>query len=172
MLVHARALLTSTPEGVTDYIDGDLHDPGRILREAARTLDFTQPVALMMLGILNHIMDSDEAYAVVGRLVDALCPGSHIVMSHFTSLIDTEVVEQGMRIYNRRHSPRGVRVLRSRSQTLSAANPDAVGRLQARPVVLRDGSAEMISRPSRSCAMSALHPRLLFYTRAAMYHPG
>jgi hypothetical protein len=97
VLAHARALLTSTPAGVTDYIDADLRDPDKIIREAARTLDFKAPIALMMLGILNHIMDTDESYTIVNRLVDALPSGSYLVMSHF---IDTDIVVQGMRIYN------------------------------------------------------------------------
>jgi hypothetical protein len=100
VLAHARALLVSTPEGVTNYIDADLRDTDKILREAARTLDLTQPIALMLLGILNHIMDTDESYAIVNRLVDALPSGSYLVMSHFTSILDTEIVEEGMRIYN------------------------------------------------------------------------
>ena len=73
VLVHARALLTSTPEGVTDYIDADLRDPDKILQAAARTLDFTQPIALMLMGILGHIADYDEARSIVRRLMDA-CP--------------------------------------------------------------------------------------------------
>ncbi|MGH3908944.1 MAG: SAM-dependent methyltransferase [Pseudonocardiaceae bacterium] len=100
VLAHARALLTSTPEGVTDYIDADLREPEKILQEAARTLDFSQPIALMLLGILNHIMDTDESYVVVNRLLDALPPGSYLVMSHFTALVDSAVVEEGMRLYN------------------------------------------------------------------------
>src|SRR5262249_40420027 len=58
VLVHARALLTSSPEGVTAYIDADVHDPDTILREAANTLDFSQPVAIMMLGILGNVEDT------------------------------------------------------------------------------------------------------------------
>src|SRR5215468_5447246 len=53
VLVHARALLTSTPEGVCDYIDADLHQPATILTSARHILDFTQPIALMMLGIVD-----------------------------------------------------------------------------------------------------------------------
>src|SRR5439155_17404349 len=59
VLAHARALLTSSPEGVTDYVDADLRDPGKILQEASKTLDLTQPVALMLMGILGHISDDD-----------------------------------------------------------------------------------------------------------------
>ncbi len=100
VLAHARALLTSRPEGVTDYINADLHEPDTIIRDAARTLDFEAPIALMLLGILNHVMDTDKSYTIVNRLLDALPSGSYFVMSHFTSLIDTEIVEHGMRIYN------------------------------------------------------------------------
>ncbi len=100
VLAHARALLTSAKGGVTDYIDADLREPEKILREAARTLDFAQPIGLMLLGILNHIMDTDESYAIVHRLLEALPSGSYLVMSHFTALIDGAVVEEGMRLYN------------------------------------------------------------------------
>jgi len=90
VLVHARALLTSTPEGRTDYIEADVHDPGRILREAAQTLDFTQPVALMLLGILNFVLDDGEGYAIVEQLVDAVPSGSYLAITHPTSEIDAE----------------------------------------------------------------------------------
>jgi hypothetical protein len=85
VLAHARALLTSTPEGATDYIDADAHDPGTILRGAERTLDFTKPVALMLLGILNFVIDGAEARAIARRLVDALAPGSFVVLTHPTT---------------------------------------------------------------------------------------
>ncbi|GAA3650133.1 SAM-dependent methyltransferase [Streptomyces chitinivorans] len=78
VLVHARALLTSSPEGACDYIDADVRDPERILAEAARTLDFSRPVGLMLMGILGLVPDYDEARAVVRRLVDALPPGSFL----------------------------------------------------------------------------------------------
>jgi hypothetical protein len=76
VLVHARALLTSTPEGATDYIDANVREPNKILQAAGRTLDFTQPVALMMLGILGNVRDTDEARSIVNRLVDAAPSGS------------------------------------------------------------------------------------------------
>ena len=78
VLVHTRALLTSTGEGRTAYIDADLHDPDKILEDAAQTLDFTQPVALMLMGILGHVMDDDEARSIVKRLLDALPSGSYL----------------------------------------------------------------------------------------------
>jgi S-adenosyl methyltransferase len=80
VLVHARALLTSTPEGVTNYVDADLRDTDKVLREAARTLDFTKPIALMVMGTIEHIMDTDEAYAIIHRLLDPLVSGSYLVL--------------------------------------------------------------------------------------------
>lgn len=77
VLTHARALLVGTEEGVTDYIDADLRDPDKILERAARTLDFDQPVALMLMGILGHIPD-DEVLPIVRRLMDALPSGSYL----------------------------------------------------------------------------------------------
>jgi len=84
VLVHARALLTSSPEGATAYVDADLRDSGRIMSEAAGTLDFTQPIALMLNGIIGHVEDDGEARACVRRLVDALPPGSYLAMSDGT----------------------------------------------------------------------------------------
>ena len=91
VLVHAQALLTSSPEGATDYIDADLRDSDRIMSEAARTLDFTRPIALMLNGIIGHIEDDDEARACVRRLVDALPPGSYLAMSDGTDTQQTAV---------------------------------------------------------------------------------
>ena len=81
VLAHARALLTSTPEGRTDYIDADARDTGKILDEAARTLDFTQPVAITLLGVLGHILDDDEAIAIVDQLLDAVPSGSYVAVT-------------------------------------------------------------------------------------------
>ena len=100
VLVHARALLTSTPEGVTAYLNADVRDPEAILHEAAQTLDFTAPVALMLLGIINYIVDDAEAHAVVNRLVDALPSDSYLAMSHPTAEIHGEAVDASMRHWN------------------------------------------------------------------------
>ncbi|MFL1430680.1 MULTISPECIES: SAM-dependent methyltransferase [unclassified Nocardiopsis] len=77
VLAHARALLVGTPEGATDYIDADLRDPDTILERAAKTLDFDQPVALMLMGILGHIPE-DDVQPIVRRLLDALPSGSYL----------------------------------------------------------------------------------------------
>ncbi len=80
VLVHAQALLTSTPEGACDYIDADVREPDKILAGAASTLDFSRPVAIMMLGILGQIPDSDAPEAIVGRLLDAVPSGSYLAI--------------------------------------------------------------------------------------------
>jgi hypothetical protein len=82
VLAHARALLTSSPGGATDYIDADLRQADQILAGAARTLDFTQPVAVMLMAILQHLSDDDDPYAVVGKLMAAVPSGSYLVLSH------------------------------------------------------------------------------------------
>ena len=84
VLVHARALLTSCPEGATDYVEADVRDHDTILREAAKTLDFAQPIGLMMLGILGYIPDSDNPQAIVSRLLDPLPSGSYLVIDDGT----------------------------------------------------------------------------------------
>ncbi|WP_308042794.1 SAM-dependent methyltransferase [Micromonospora sp. PLK6-60] len=100
VLVHARALLTSSPEGATDYIEADLRDPERILAEAARTLDFDQPMAIMLLGILNFVVDDDEATAIVRRLVAAMPAGSYLVVSHPTREVNPEAVDRAVQMWN------------------------------------------------------------------------
>ena len=105
VLVHARALLTSTKEGRTDYLHADVRDPERILHEAARTLDFSQPVALMLLGIMNYILDSAEALAIVKHLLNALPPGSYLALSHPTAEIHAEAIETSIEHYNASGAP-------------------------------------------------------------------
>ena len=87
VLMHARALLTSTPEGATAYLDADLPDPGRILGdpELARTIDLSQPVGLMLVAILHFVKDADDPYAAVSRLVSAMPSGSYLTITHATN---------------------------------------------------------------------------------------
>jgi len=82
VLAHARALLTSTTEGATAYLDADLRDTGKILDKAAATLDFSQPVAIMLIAILHYIEDLDQARQIVARLLDAVPSGSFLVITH------------------------------------------------------------------------------------------
>mgnify|MGYP001160585049 FL=1 len=78
VLVHAEALLTSTPEGRTEYIHADLREPEVILARAAETLDFTRPIGLTLMGILGHVADYDEARSIVRRLIAGLPSGSYV----------------------------------------------------------------------------------------------
>jgi hypothetical protein len=95
VLAHARALLDSSEEGATEYIDADLRDTGTILTQAAQVLDFTKPVAVTMLTILHVIPDSDDPYAIVATLLDAVPPGSYLAISHASSdLFDPETAER------------------------------------------------------------------------------
>lgn len=100
VLVHARALLTGSPEGATDYVDADLHDPDQIIAEAARTLDFSRPVAITMLGILIFIEEDDEVGRIVRRLVDAVPSGSHLAITHTTNAVHGERTDEAVRVWN------------------------------------------------------------------------
>ena len=100
VLTHARALLTSTPKGMTDYIDADLREPDKILQAAAaKTLDFTQPIALMLMGITGHISDYDEARSIVKRLLDALPSGSYLALNDGTNVV-SDAIEQAQQGYD------------------------------------------------------------------------
>jgi SAM-dependent methyltransferase len=82
VLTHARALLTSGPRGATGYLDADARDTGKILAEATRLLDFDQPVAVMLVAVLHCISDEDDPWQVVAELMQAVVPGSFLVISH------------------------------------------------------------------------------------------
>jgi O-methyltransferase involved in polyketide biosynthesis len=91
VLAHARTLLADGPPGQVDYLDADLRDTGPILERAAATLDFSQPVAIMLMAILHAIDDEDPAQ-VVRRLAGAVPPGSYVTLSHPASDIDPEKI--------------------------------------------------------------------------------
>jgi 2-polyprenyl-3-methyl-5-hydroxy-6-metoxy-1,4-benzoquinol methylase len=82
VLAHARALLSTTPDGATDYIDADLRQADQILATAAQTLDFSKPIAVLLMAILQHLSEADEPYQVVAALMAAVPPGSYLVLSH------------------------------------------------------------------------------------------
>jgi O-methyltransferase involved in polyketide biosynthesis len=93
VLTHARALLTSTPQGVTRYIHADLREPDKIVEAAAKTLDLTEPVALILSGIMGHIGDYDEAQSIIKRLLDALPSGSYLALNDGTNVISKAFAE-------------------------------------------------------------------------------
>lgn len=101
VLAHARALLTSGPEGRTDYIDADFKNPAQILELAAKTLDFDEPIALALVAIL-HFVEDEEAYPVVRELMDALPSGSRLVLSHITEDLNPDKIRAVQRTYTER----------------------------------------------------------------------
>jgi hypothetical protein len=82
VLSHAKALLASGPEGATAYVDADLRDPETILAAASEVLDFSRPVAIMLVAILQHIGDQDDPYGIVARLAASVPSGSYLTLSH------------------------------------------------------------------------------------------
>jgi hypothetical protein len=114
VLAHARALLTSNPRGATAYIDADARDTSAILTTAAKTLDFSQPVAVMLLGILLFIPDGDDPWAITTQLMDAVPPGSYLAISHGASDIQAQAVATASSRYNE-HSAVAMR-LRTRPE--------------------------------------------------------
>ena len=113
VLLHAQALLRSTPQGATDYIQADLHDPGLILDRAAALLDFGQPVAVMLLGVLHLVSDSEDPWGIVARLMAVTPVGSYLTISH--PAIDTHAAQAtAQRVYNERVST--PQTLRTRDQ--------------------------------------------------------
>jgi hypothetical protein len=100
VLAHARALLDSSPEGATAYLDADLLNTGAILEEAARTLDFGEPVAVMLLGVLHCVPDENDPHAITARLLAAVPPGSYLTVAHPASDIASEQMTRSSRDYN------------------------------------------------------------------------
>nr|WP_264081236.1 SAM-dependent methyltransferase [Streptomyces spectabilis] len=84
VLAHAEALLRSTPQGATEYIQADVREPAAILEQARKTLDFSRPVALSLIALLHFVPDEHGPYDLVDRLMSALPPGSWLMLSHGT----------------------------------------------------------------------------------------
>ncbi|MDQ0846508.1 SAM-dependent methyltransferase [Streptomyces sp. V1I6] len=99
VLTHAEALLRSSREGITDYVQADVRDPARILEQARKSLDFTRPVALSLVALTHFLGDEDRPYDLVARLVDALPSGSYLVLSQLTADFDPVAVGRGVAMY-------------------------------------------------------------------------
>jgi S-adenosyl methyltransferase len=100
VLTHARALLTGTAQGVIAYLDNDLRETGTLLEQAGKTLDFSQPMAIMLLGVLHLISDDEDPWAIVARLVAAAPSGSFLIITHPASDLLPETQEEASRRYN------------------------------------------------------------------------
>jgi hypothetical protein len=146
VLRHAQALLTSTPEGACDYIQADLSAPETILADAARTLDFDRPVALMLLAVLQFALDEQDPYGLVARLTAALPSGSYLVISHPTDDFNPNRGES-MTVYNERSVEQAV--VRDKAETarffdgLDLLDPGVVPVAEWRP-----DSAATAAKPS------------------------
>jgi hypothetical protein len=101
VLAHARALLTSSPQGACAYLQADIRDMASIFEHAQRLLDFSQPVAVMLVAVLQFIPDADDPWAITARLLDAVPPGSYLVVSYPTADIQTTQVSDFQQRYNR-----------------------------------------------------------------------
>ena len=100
VLSHAQALLKSNPQGACAYLDADLRDPDAIIAAAADTLDFGQPVAVMLIAVMHFVGDDAEASAIISRLMAACAPGSYVALSHAASDIDAEQQSEMVRRLN------------------------------------------------------------------------
>jgi SAM-dependent methyltransferase len=113
VLRHAEALLRSAPEGSTNYLQADVREPERILKPAQEMLDFAEPVALSMVALMHFVSeDEDDAYGLVRRYLDALAPGSYLVLTQLTPDVDPEAMAKvsasyrkgGTGLYPRTHA--------------------------------------------------------------------
>jgi hypothetical protein len=118
VLAHTSALLTSTPEGRTAYLDADATDPGRVLasRELADTLDLDQPVALFLCALLHLIPDHQNPKGIVEQLTEALAPGSYVVISHATPDYNPTLMDQVAEVYTGSGRVSAVGTHRSRAE--------------------------------------------------------
>jgi hypothetical protein len=114
VLAHANELLRGTPEGLVSYVYGDLRDPQLILDQAAKTLDFSRPAAVLLFGILHFFGDADDPAGLVGQLMAPLAPGSCLALTHLASDLHSEELSE---TFNRLNSAMAESVtLRSRGE--------------------------------------------------------
>ncbi|MFF3553432.1 SAM-dependent methyltransferase [Streptomyces tsukubensis] len=144
VLTHARALLTSSPEGRTEYLDADAHDPRSIVGSLRPTLDPDRPIAVIMLGILNFVLDTEVARDVVRTLMDAVPPGSYLVLTHPTLELGGEGNAEAMAFWNENATPpiraRTGAEIRSFFDGLELLDPGLVSCSRWRPRPAADGS--------------------------------
>jgi hypothetical protein len=94
VLAHAHTLMRSTPEGAATFVEGDFHDPEAILERAAATLDFDQPIAVMLIALLHFFPDSHGPHELVRRLMSSMPSGSYLAMSHLTADMFPEIMQR------------------------------------------------------------------------------
>ena len=174
MLSHAQALLTSTPEGACAYVDADIRDTGKILKDAANVLDFSRPVGVCLIMILQFIPDEDDPASIVRALIDAVPSGSYLTIAHPASDVD-QYVGPALRQLNTRMGgtralPRSHQQVSSFFDGLDLVEPGATaplaprtrrGRHRPRPSRLRCRRPQALNRAIRldrhvACSSSAL----------------
>lgn len=128
VLAHARALLTSTPEGRTSYVDADLHDAAAILAsaEVRDTLDLAQPVAVSLFAILQFVTDEDAAHTIIRKLMTPLVPGSFLALSTVTADSNPQEVTDGLAVYAARGIPERARDRTEVAQLFTAAGLELI----------------------------------------------
>jgi S-adenosyl methyltransferase len=147
VLVHARALLrNTTPEGVTTYVNADLHNPNLIISDARNVLNFNQPVAVMFMGVLGYVADFDEMLSIVARVMDAVPSGSYLVLWDGTDTSEAvragsaKLAESGAIPYNLR----SLQQLGQCFEGLEIVDPGLVSITQWRPNTFTVGRVEPI----------------------------
>jgi ubiquinone/menaquinone biosynthesis C-methylase UbiE len=146
VLAHARALLhNTTPEGVTTYIDADLHDPDLIISDARNVLNFRQPIAVLFMGVLGHVTDVDEMQSIVARVVAAVPSGSYLVL---WDSIDSEAQREALAKYAATGAVpyllRSLEQIRQCFEGLEMVDPGLVPITQWRPDTAKVGKATPI----------------------------
>jgi SAM-dependent methyltransferase len=143
VLAYARALMAGADGGLIDYLDADLRDTQQILDQASRTLDFSRPVAIMLIAILHAIGDDDDPYGIVAKLIDAVPRGSYLVLSHGASDIDAEQMAEVAKRINRsshqKFTPRSHAEVVRFFDGLELLEPDVVRVEEWRPALELDG---------------------------------
>jgi len=146
VLSHARALLVSSPEGKCAYVDSDLRDTRSIITHAADTLDFAEPIAILLIAIMHFIPDKDDPWDIVRRLTAAVPPGSYLVVSHATLQYFTDAANKDRlnAVYAGTASggvtPRAFPEIRSLFNELELIDPGVVDISAWRPVVRGAGN--------------------------------
>jgi hypothetical protein len=107
VVVHARALQASSPEGAIDVVRADLRDPADVLAGAARTLDLRQPAAVLLLGVLWHVLDDGEAATIIARLMGPLAAGSYLAVEHPTLEVTGPKMAEAIALWNTHGTPPG-----------------------------------------------------------------
>ena len=137
VLLHSRALLASSPEGAASYLQADLRDPADVLAGAGVMLDFRRPVAVIILGVLWHILDDGQAREIIGRLMGALPSGSYLAIAHPTLEVTGEKMAAAIAFWNEHGTPPGTSrtpgQLAALLEGLEIAGPGIVSSVMWRP---------------------------------------